>query len=178
MTPDQKVALWITALTALPTILFTGAVAYWNWRRDQERIIVRKSPTYWETPGRTETDAALCGFGIAVTNLSLYPVRIAGLAFLLGGKTFFQFYRPSREESWLPEIPSHARMVVRTTDQEWNQIVSALGNRGKAASLKFVAVAVTETGRRFTSVRFSVRVVWPLRFIRSWITRLTARNSK
>jgi len=45
MTPDQKFTLWIAAVTTLPTIVFAGAVAYWNWKRDQKRIVVQKSPT-------------------------------------------------------------------------------------------------------------------------------------
>lgn len=179
MTPDQKVALWVAGLTALPTIVFTGAVAYWNWRRDQERLIVMKSPLYWQTPTGAETDATLCGVGIVVINLSLYPVRVAGLALLLDGKTFFEFYKPAHDElSWPPEIPGHARMIVRSTEQEWNQILFALEERGKAAVSKFVAVAVTETGRRFASNRLKFRILRPLRAARSWLKRRTIRNSK
>src|ERR1019366_2001415 len=93
MTPDQKIALWTAAVVALPTIVFTGAVAYWTWRRDQERIIVQTSPTKWSALAGTQTEGTLSGVGIAVVNLSLYPVRIAGLGFLLDGEEPFPLDR-------------------------------------------------------------------------------------
>lgn len=178
MTPEQTFTLWITVLTATATIVFTGAVAYWNWRRDQERIIVKKSPTYWETLDGTETDVALCGVGIVVTNLSLFPVRIAGLAFLLDGKRLFPLERDKHEGEWSLEVASRARMVVRATDDEWKRLVDALGSRSRILGRNFVAVAVTETDGRFFSNRLSVRVMRPLRAFRRWLKRATMRNSK
>ena len=80
MTSEHTFTLWTTALSALPTIVFTGVIAYWTWRRDQERIIVQKSPQYWNTLDGTQPDAALCGVGVVVTNLSLFPVRITLMA--------------------------------------------------------------------------------------------------
>ena len=135
----------------------------------------RSAGALWQ---ERDSSIRICGVGIVIINLSLYPVRIAGLAFLLDGTTFFQFYRSSHEESWLPEIPSHARMVVGTTEPEWNQILFALGNRGKATALKFVAVAVTETGCRFASNRLSVRIMKPSVSIQRWAIKVFTRKPK
>jgi hypothetical protein len=169
MTPDQKIAVWTAALAALPTMVFTGVVAYWNWRRDQERVIVRKSPVYWGTLDGTQSDARLCGVGIAVTNLSLYPVRVAGLGFLFDGKKSFPLLRENHEEAWPPEIASRARMVIYANDAEWKQLVDALGSRDRIMEWGFVAVANTEAGGRFASNRLSVRVKKPFRVIRRWL---------
>jgi hypothetical protein len=167
MTQEQSFTLWITALTALPTIAFTGVVAYWTWRRDQERIIVQKVPLNWETLDETESEATLCGIGILVTNLSLFPVRISGLAFRFKG-TSYPIDRDWHRDEWTPEIASHARMVIYSTDAEWAKLVDAIGNRGRILESKFVAVAKTETGRRFASNRLIVQIMQPLRTIRRW----------
>lgn len=178
MTPDQKVALWIATLTALPTIVFTGAVAYWNWRRDQERVIVRTAPLYWKTLDGELTDAALNCVGIAVTNLSLYPVRIAGLAFLMNGKAMLILNRGKHSsDEWPLELASHARRIVYLDESEWNEF-EAKGLRRRINDAGFVAVAVTETGRRFTSNRLKTRIARPFWAVRGWLTKMRARNSK
>ena len=64
MTPEHKFIVWTTALTALPTIVFTGIVAFWTWRRDQERIIVQKSTVHWKI--LDETEGGLCRNGRSI----------------------------------------------------------------------------------------------------------------
>jgi hypothetical protein len=170
MTPEHKFTLWMTALTAFPTITLAGMVAFWTWRRDQERIIVRKSPVYWKT--FDETEGALCGAGIIVTNLSFFPVRIAGLAFLMNGKTVFVFDRERHLEDWPFELASHARInvSVSATDGEWKQL-EALGVPDKIMDWKFVAVAKTETGARFSSNRLSVGIMRPFRSLQRRLSK-------
>src|SRR4029079_12620952 len=108
MTPDQKFTLWIAAVTTLPTIVFAGAVAYWNWKRDQERIVVRKSPTNWNETDGAQSDATQSSVGVAVTNLSLFPVRIVGLGFRMDGKYSWTFDRDKHDEKeWPLELASH-----------------------------------------------------------------------
>lgn len=170
MTPDQTITVCIAVVTALPTIVFTGAVAYWTWRRDQERIVVQKSPLHWETLDGTENDATLSGVGIVVRNLSLYPVRIAGLGFLLDGKKSFQLERDEHKEEWPTEIASHARMVVYASDGEWKQL-EALGVRTRIWHRNFIAVAITETGSRFYSNRLSIRILRPFRTLLRWLRK-------
>jgi hypothetical protein len=177
MTSEHTFTLWTTALSALPTIVFTGVIAYWTWRRDQERIIVQKSPQYWNTLDGTQPDAALCGVGVVVTNLSLFPVRITGLGFLIDGKKSFPLDREKHKVQWSPEIASHARMVVYAEEGEWKQLVNILGNRGRVNDWNFVAIANTETGRRFASNRFSVRVFRPLKILWRWLRRKTGRSA-
>jgi hypothetical protein len=143
-------------------------VAYWTWRRDQERIIVHKSPVHWKT--LDETEGALCGAGIIVTNMSLFPVRIAGLAFLMNGKTIFVFDRDGHLEDWPLELASHARMNVGATDREWKQL-EALGVPDKIMDWKFVAVAKTETGARFSSNRLSVGIMRPFRSLQRRLSK-------
>jgi hypothetical protein len=168
MTPEHKFTLWTTALTALPAIVFTGAVAYWTWRRDQERIIVQKSPVYWKT--LDGTDGPLAGVGIVVTNLSLYPVRIAGLAFLVGGKTILVFDRDEHKDEWPLKLASHARMRVFASDREWKRL-ETLGVPNKIMDWKFVAVAATETGARFSSNRLKVGIMRPIRSLRRRLSK-------
>jgi hypothetical protein len=166
MTPEHKFILGTAALTSLPTIIFTGAVAYWSWRRDQERIIVQKSPTYWKTPDGTRNDATLAGAGIVVTNLSLFPVRIAGLGFRIDGKHALALDRDEHTDTWPLELASRARIVVYANDAEW-EALEALGARTRIADWGFVAVASTETGKRFNSNRLSLKIVRPLRALRA-----------
>lgn len=167
MTPEHTFTLWITALFTLPTIVFTGAVAYWTWRADQERIIVQKSPMHWETLDGTQSGATLSGVGIVVRNLSLFPVRIAGLGFFVDGTTSFPFSRADHESEWPIELASQARIVVYASGQEWARF-EALAFHYRIMDPKLVAVAVTETGRRFFSNRLSVRVARRLRSFPLW----------
>jgi hypothetical protein len=168
MTPEHKFTLLTVIFTGLPTILFTGVVAYWTWRRDQERIIVQKSPLHWKTYDGTE--GALDGAGVVVKNLSLYPVRISGLAFVFDKRNFFIFDRDEHKDEWPLEIASHARMVVYANPREWKRL-EALGTRDKIMNWKFVAVAVTETGSRFASNRFKVWIARPLWFLRDRLSK-------
>lgn len=168
MTPEHKFTLWTAIFTGLPTIVFTGMVAFWTWRRDQERIIVQKSPVHWKT--LDGTDGPLCGAGIVVTNLSLFPVRIAGLAFRMDGETLFVFERDEHKEKWPSELASHARMSVIATDREWKRL-ETLGVPDKIMDWKFVAVAATETGSRFFSNRLRLKIVRPLRTLRDRLSK-------
>jgi hypothetical protein len=171
MTSDQTFTVWIAALTALPTIGFTGWVAYWTWRRDQERIVVQKSPVHWKTLDGTQTEATLTGVGVVVTNFSLYPVRVAGIGFRVDGKTALALDRDGHDEKeWPPEVASHARMVVYANAKEWKQL-DALGLRNRIDDSGFVAVARTQAGSLFASNRLSVRILRPLRAIRHWLKK-------
>jgi hypothetical protein len=98
-----------------------------------------------ENTGRNRR--SLGGVGIVVTNLSLYPVRIAGLAFLMGGKTILVFDRDEHKDEWPLKLASHARMRVFASDREWKRL-ETLGVPNKIMDWKFVAVAATETGAR------------------------------
>ncbi len=177
MTPEHKFTMWVTVLTGLPTIVFTGVVAFWTWWRDQERIIVHKSPTYWETEDGTRTNETLCGVGIIVSNLSLYPVRIAGLMFVIDGKKTFPFDRRKHQKEWPVEIASHARMIVRADAEEWERL-ETLGLRERIMDWQFVALARTETGGRFFSNRPRVRIMRVLKAARNRLKRQSnARSS-
>ena len=183
MTPEQTFTLWTTALAGLQTVAFTGWIAYWTWRRDQERIIVQKSPVYWETidgtdPDGTETDATLCGVGIVVTNLSLYPVRIVGLGFRMNGKHALAFEREKLGNEWPSEIASHTRTAVYTSEAQWRRLVDTLGHRGRILDRKFVAVAVTATGNRVNSDRLSGPVLKPVLAVRGWLMRRRRKPNK
>ena len=175
MTPDQKFTLWIAAVTTLPTIVFAGAVAYWNWKRDQERIVVRKSPTNWNETDSAQNDATQSSVGVAVTNLSLFPVRIVGLGFRMDGKYSWTFDRDKHDEKeWPLELASHARMIVFANPVEWKQL-EALGVRDRTMEWKFVAVAVTQTGSRFFSNRLRVEIARQLQSLRRWLDKSLSR---
>jgi hypothetical protein len=170
MTPEHEFTLWTTALTAFPTIALTGALAYWTWLRDQERIIVQKSPVYLETLDGAQTNATLAGVGIVVRNLSLFPVRIAGLGFQMGRQRPFAFDRNQHKEEWPLEIASRARMIVFANPEELKQL-QALGLPSKVMDWKLVAIAITETGSPFRSNRLSVGIMRPVRALRRWFIK-------
>lgn len=161
MTADQRVVIAAALISAVPATALSIVIAYWTWRRDQERIVVRKVPSYWKTLDGEQSDKTLGGLGIAVTNLSLFPVRVVGLGFRTKRGQSFVFVREKHEGEWLNEIPSRARMVVYSTLDEWADML-ALGFRDCYMDWGFVAVANTETSQRFTSARFSVWIRRPL----------------
>lgn len=166
MLSDREFKILITGLAALPTILLAGVATYWSWRRDQERIIVQKSPVHWQTLDGTQNENTLTGLGIVVRNMSLYPVRIVGLGFILDGKALLTFDRKNfGEEDWPRELASHARMLVYANNSDWEQLKTA-GQHRRIMDWKFVAVAVTETGHTFRSDRLSVNVFRPFRWIK------------
>jgi hypothetical protein len=87
------------ALIALPTITFTGFVAWWSWRRDQERLRVHKID---------QGD-----IGVLVTNLSLFPIRISAVGIRLPHGRIVEFADARRERTetekgplTLPELSS------------------------------------------------------------------------
>jgi hypothetical protein len=156
MTPDQKIQIWTAALTSLPTIVFTGVVAFWNWKRAQERVIVQIAPQYLSYP--SESQRSLCAVGISVKNLSLFPIRISALAFVRNDKEIFRFYPENHRNDWPQELAVHSMMVIFTNQVEFQ----VLSNIGALETLildgKTNAVALTATGVSFYSNRLSVRV--------------------
>ncbi len=156
MTSDQQFTLWAAALTALPTIIFTGAVAYWNWKRDQERLIVKKGFLHWAPQDGKLTNANLTGVTITITNLSLYPVRVGALGFTTGGRNLVLLNREARDgREWPSVLPSREMMKVAANNNELKQL-EALGLRNGLSERKLVAVAATATGKLFFSKRFGV----------------------
>lgn len=179
MTADQKVVIWAALISAVPATTLSGVIAWWTYRRDQERIVVRKSPMFWPNyDGSPPTDKNLGGLGVAVTNLSLFPVRIVGLGFRNSDGKQFVFDRDKHTaEEWPEEIPSRARMVVYSTHQEWAQM-RAFGFHESYMDWNFVAVANTETSRRFTSNRSSVWIRRPYWAFREWSQSRRARRAR
>jgi len=174
MTPEHKFTLWATALTAIPTLALATAVAYWTWRRDQERVIVKKVPLYWETLDPTR-EGPISTIGIMVINLSLFPVRIAGLCFRISNTRNIVLDRSKHKEDWPPEIVSQGRIVIYANDQEWNEL-KALGATKRVMDWDFVAIALTETGSRFSSNRISVNMMRPLRACRRELSKIMNRG--
>ena len=175
VTSDQTITLWATLLTGLPTIVFTGWMAFWTWRRDQERIIVLKVPSHWETLDGTKNDLTLCGLGIVVRNLSLFPVRIVALGFFYNGNEVLEFKRfLGLETDWPLELASHARMIVYASEDQWAQVKES-GLHTKIMDRKFIAIAMTETGGWFSSNRLSVRILRPFRAARNWFLHKKAQ---
>jgi hypothetical protein len=100
----------------------------------------------------------------------LEDIRRTGLAFLFDKETIFTFDRDAHKDELPLEIPSHSRIVIYANSKEWKQL-EALGTREKIMNWKFVAVAVTETGGRFTSNRFKVWIARPLWFLRDRLSK-------
>jgi hypothetical protein len=136
---------------------------------------VQKAPSYWQTLDGSEGPETLATVGVVVRNLSLYPVRISGLAFLMDGEEVLVIDRSEHESNWPPEVASHARMIVYANDREWTKLVG-LGLRDKIRNWEFVAVAITETQRRFVSNRLSVRLFRTWRRLRRGFTQRAGQS--
>jgi len=168
MTPDQKIAILVPTILAFPTIVFTGWVAWWTWKRDQERVRVQYSPIHWQTLDGVQTEETLHGLGVVVTNLSLFPVRIVALGLWLPGGKHLDFDRDAHEKDWPIQIESRSRVLVVSTPPEWTQL-ERLGAKAAIKKNKVVAVAMTETGYSFHSRRVGRVFLRPLRwFQKRW----------
>jgi hypothetical protein len=168
MTPDEKITLWVSAILAFPTIVFTGWVAWWTWKRDQERIRVQYSPIHWRTVDGVQTDETLSGLGVVLTNLSLFPVRIVALGLWLPCGKHLDLDRDAHEKDWPFQIESRSRVLVVSTPTEWTQL-KGLGAKAAIKENKVVAVALTETGYTFHSRRVGLVFLRPIRWLqRRW----------
>ncbi len=110
---------------------------------------------------------------IAVTNLSLYPVRIDKLRFWIDGTVALEVNRDQRKE-WTPEIAVHSSMVVYTNESEWKKLADG-GLRGRITDWRFVVEVLTDSGGRFSSNRLWVRVAGSLNTLRRGGRKMTGR---
>jgi hypothetical protein len=165
---DREFTLFVAAITALPTIIFTGFVAFWSWERDQERLILKKVSWAWQTATGASVLAKGVAGGILVRNLSLFPVRVKELGFAVGGKGV-SITRGGHGDEWPVELASHSDMVVNFDQDEWQEVLN-IGYGEDVLSPQFVAEALTETGRKFTSNTLDVMLKRILGRTRTWIT--------
>jgi len=175
---DHTFTLLVAGLISAPTIAFTGFVAYWTWRRDQERLIVRKVihrklVPRWGPEGGVATEVEADLGGIVVSNASLFPVRVMSLSFEIDGHEVVIGPHASGG-SWPDELASHARMFLYAGDREWEPIRER-GCGSDIEDTRLVAVAITETGQRFTSDGISSRLrsigAQVLKKMPAWIRR-------
>jgi hypothetical protein len=166
---DRQFTLLVAAITALPTIIFTGFVAYWSWKRDQERLIIKKVSWSWQSATGASVPAKGVAGGILVRNLSLFPVRVKELGFAVGGKGV-SITRGDHEDEWPVELASHSDMVVNFGPDEWQEVQN-LGCGEDVLSPKFAAAALTETGRKFTTNTLDVKLKRILGRTRAWVIR-------
>jgi hypothetical protein len=73
--------------------LFTGIPAgllfWWTWQRDQERLVVQKLFSNWQTlTGSTVSEKDESGpvFGILIRNRSLFSVHVSAVGFEMNRK--------------------------------------------------------------------------------------------
>ena len=92
MTPELTKELIVDSLSVFLTALFTGVPAgllfWWTWQRDQERIVVQKLFSNWQTITRnwvSEKDQFGPVFGILVRNRSLFSVHVSSVGFEIDG---------------------------------------------------------------------------------------------
>jgi hypothetical protein len=101
------------ALVALPTVSFTGFVAWWSWRRDQERLRVQKIVPYIQTVSGERVPTSGGEIGVLVTNFSLFPIRICAVDFKLANADIVEFAATRRERTdkgplTMPELSSES----------------------------------------------------------------------
>ncbi len=153
------------ALIALPTVMFTGFVAWWAWRRDQERFRVQKILPYAQTTSGEWVLVTQGDIGVLVTNLSLFRIPVCAVGIQLPNGRPMLFADARRESTdkgpltlpelssgsdgpkvaWPVDIPSYGRSVFYASLSDWKSIINALG----ATSLdnpKIKAFAKTQAG--------------------------------
>jgi len=89
MTPELTKETIIAAMTAVFTGIPAALVFWWTYRRDQERLIIRKLRPRGATLEGNKvlaTDPLGPVFGILIRNLSLFPVRISAEGFKIDGE--------------------------------------------------------------------------------------------
>jgi hypothetical protein len=86
---EHQFELLRDVIIAVPTIVFSGWIAYWTWWRDQENIkVVKVLPFARTAEGKwVAVDGQI---GVLVTNLSLFPVKICALGYKLPGREVFE----------------------------------------------------------------------------------------
>jgi len=177
-------------LIALPTIVFTGWIAFWTWLRDQDRLKVQKYLVFANT---IEGDPVLVrdtDVGVMVVNLSLFPVRICAVGFTTPEKGSFIELRDTRievakeeafapmpfptlervEVRWPVEIPSHGKQLFFAGAGDLKRLASVPLQFWNTAACKAIAVTEARPLQPFYSKR-SWR--WKLR---DAITRLKNRG--
>jgi hypothetical protein len=163
------------ALVALPTIVFTGWVAYWTWLRDQERIWVQKIISFAETIDGALVPRAHGEIGVKVVNLSLFPIRIRMVGFKIpSGMAEF----PNAEMDlvvdtsshqgnssilrrvkilWPVEILSHGRSDFYASMSDMKNVLPV--SNAKLAFARCKAFAVTDIGTIIYSKRSLLREI-------------------
>ncbi len=140
VTHFTSVELFRDVVAPLSTLSFTAWLAYWTWRRDQERLSVQKIiPQMMDVDGKKVWIDA--GHGVLVRNLSLFSVRIRAVGFVLPDKSVYQLVDPTTEQAvpakhaslfsnpgrvqvsiiWPVEIPSHGRQAFYLGAQDAGQ---------------------------------------------------------
>lgn len=106
-----------------------------------------------------------------IRNLSLFPVRVAGIFLLMNKKQVLYLDPDNHKEDWPTEIQSHASVVIYASDNEWRELVAS-GHREKIMDWGFQAAITTETGKHFVSNRLTLRLLRPVRRTRKWVQAL------
>ncbi|MGH7867500.1 MAG: hypothetical protein ACREP9_07685, partial [Candidatus Dormibacteraceae bacterium] len=70
MSNDHWFEVLKDVLIALPTVTFTGWIAYWTWLRDQERLRVQKILVFGRTIKGDRVLIRDADIGVLVINLS------------------------------------------------------------------------------------------------------------
>jgi len=179
-------------LIAFPTVTFTGWIAYWTWRRDQERLRVQKYLVFDRTIEGKPVLVTNSEIGVLVINLSLFPVRICAVGFTTPEKGKPIELRDAEVEvekqeqfapppfpnlqrgkvRWPVEIPSHSRQLFYSGRDDLIALAKELpdGFRNTAACK---AIAVTETRKRIYS-----RPSWHWRLANAWWRMRSSATSR
>jgi hypothetical protein len=141
----------ITIILALYGAILSSLNAFWARRRDLERIWVRKFLTFVQTTDGQWVLSSHGPVGVAVVNLSTFPVRISCAGFLVKGMaTTFDHALIKRDGDWVDspwpvEIPSRGRQVFLAGPGEAQILTSNQGVK-ELNTESCVALAATEAG--------------------------------
>lgn len=192
MSPELTKEVIVDSISVILTAIFTGVPAallfWWTWQRDQERLVVKKLFTNWQTiTGNWVPEKDKFGpvFGILIRNQSLFSVHVSAVGFDIDGETI-QLERPLfpmkmkknpdphspfpniGDDDFDPqEIPSLKSAQVSLNPADRPRIVAALLAASKKhdvsiedllRSRRVAALVALETGKQFTSLSFTKRM--------------------
>jgi hypothetical protein len=175
-------------------------LVWWTWQRDQERLIVQKSPLrvndLYGKPVILKNTYNTPQLRVLIRNRSLFPVRVSAVGFDIDG-TIYELTKPSvwtkAQKSAFPlppsdddviEIPSGAYTFIEFT-QNWDsaqvgETLEKAATKQKMSvdalifSKRVSALVVLETGKRFASGSRIWRLYLSVgRSINGWWQRIT-----
>lgn len=181
MSPELLKETIVASVAAVCAAIPSALLVWWTWKRDQERLVVQKSPVTMQgldgNPVLMKDNSGTPNLRVLIRNRSLFPVRVSAVGFDIDG-TVLQMERPNvslsmkqnpnprSNQLYIPddsvdpwEIQSGAYLIVESRGS-WDSFREALekaANKRKTSVEKLImsrrvrALAALESGTEFAS---------------------------